>query len=151
MQLPKYQKLSPLVPLVLLSTSLIVGGQTPQGAIAKPPRNVTGHYVMRRAEFHNVIDVQQLPGGKIKFDLVALWVSHHNPENVHNGEIQAIVSLENGVAVYQEGACRIKLEFLPTRVRISESDEVGDCGFGTNVTAAGSYRKIDTKKPKFDF
>ena len=106
---------------------------------------------MRREEFHNRLDVQQLPGGKIKFDLVALWVSHNNPENIHNGEIQATVRLERGVAVYEEGQCRIRMEFAAHRVRVSESGEIGDCGFGANVTAAGSYRKIDTKKPKFDF
>ncbi len=151
MRLPKHQKLSPFVPLMLLCTSLVLGGQTPPATNTKSPRHVTGHYVMRREQFHNRLDVQQLPGGKIKFDLVALWVSHNNPENVHNGEIQAIVSLENGVAVYQEGECRLRMEFLPTLVRISQSDDVGDCGFGANVTATGSYRKIDTKKPKFDF
>jgi hypothetical protein len=43
------------------------------------------------------------------------------------------------------------MEFLPTSVRVSQSDEVGDCGFGANVTAAGAYRKSDSKKPKFDF
>ena len=150
MQLTKHKPVSALALLLLLGTSLVVGGQIPQTANAKRPRNVTGHYVMRRGQFHNLLDVQQLPGGKIKFDLVALWVSH-SPENIHDGEIQAIVSLENGVAVYQEGECRIKMEFLPTRVRISESDEAGDCEFGVNVTAAGSYRKIDTKNPKFDF
>lgn len=105
---------------------------------------------MRRGAFHNVLAVQQLPDGKIKFDLVALWVSH-NPDNIHDGEIQAIVNLENGIAVYQEGGCRIKMAFSPGRVRISENDEVGDCAFGVNVTAAGSYRRVDTKKPKFDF
>lgn len=151
MQLLKHKKLSLLALLMLLGTSLVVGGQTPQATNPKPPRNVTGHYVMRREEFHNRLSVQQLPGGKIKFDLVALWVSHNNPENVHNGEIQAIASLENGVAVYQEGGCRIRMEFFATRVRISQSDEVGDCGFGANVTANGSYRKIGIKKPKFDF
>jgi hypothetical protein len=148
MHFPK-QQLSSLALLLLLATSLLVAGQTPQAAKAKPSRSVTGHYVMRRSAFHNTLDVQQLPGGKIKFDLIALWVSQNNPENVHNGEIQAIVSLENGVAVYQEGTCRIKMEFLPTRVRISESADTSDCGFGVNVTAAGSYRKTDTKKPKF--
>jgi hypothetical protein len=151
MHLRTYQQFSPLALLILLCTSLVAGGQSPEVTNAKPPRSVTGHYVMSRAAFHNRLDVEQLPGGKIKFDLVALWVSHDNPDNVHNGEIQAIVSLEKGVAVYQEGGCRIKMEFLANKVRISESDEVGDCGFGVNVTAAGSYRKTDTKKPKFDF
>lgn len=82
---------------------------------------------------------------------IALWVSANNPENIHNGEIQAIVKLEKGVAVFESGDCRLKMEFLPTSVRIWQSDEVGDCGFGANVTAAGTYRKSDSKKPKFDF
>ena len=151
MQQRKHSQLSPLALLLLLATSFLVVSQTPPAAKAKAPRSVTGHYVMRRAAFHNRLDVQQLPDGKIKFDLIALWVSQNNPDNVHNGEIQAVVSLENGVAVYEEGTCRIRMEFLPSRVRISESGEVGDCGFGVNVTAAGSYRKTDTKKPKFDF
>lgn len=113
MQLKKHLT---LLSLAMLWLSLVAGGQAPGATNAKPPRSVTGHYVMRREEFRNRLEVLQLPGGKIKFDLVALWVSHYNPDNVHNGEIQAIVSLENGVAVYQAGDCRLRMEFLPTRV-----------------------------------
>ncbi len=106
---------------------------------------------MHREEFRNRLNVQQLPDGKTKFDLLALWVSHYNPENVHNGTLQGIVRLEKGVAIYETDSCKLRMEFLPTRVRIIQSDEVGDCGFGANVTATGSYRKIDSRKPKLDF
>jgi len=106
---------------------------------------------MRREEFCNRLNVQQLPDGKIKFDLLALWVSHYNPENVHNGTLQGIVNTENGVATYEADSCKLRIEFLPAKVRLTQSDEVGDCEFGANVTATGSYRKIDSKKPKFDF
>jgi hypothetical protein len=95
--------------------------------------------------------VEQLPGGRIKFQLVALWVSHNNPENIHNGELSGVVALENGLAIYESGTCKITMKFTSNRVAITESDENGDCGFGANVTAAGSYRKIDSKRPKFDF
>jgi|SRR5882672_7736856 len=61
------------------------------------------------------------------------------------------LAMRGGVATYQVDGCKLKMEFLPARVRITQSDEVGDCGFGANVTAAGSYRKIHSKKPKFDF
>jgi hypothetical protein len=136
----------------LLLVSLLSGGQPLATATkAKQARNVTGHYVMRREEFRNRLDVEQLANGKIKFDLIALWVSANNPDNIHNGEIQATVSLEKGVAVYEAGDCRLKMEFQPTSVRIWQSDEAGDCGFGANVTATGTYRKSDSKKPKFDF
>ena len=106
---------------------------------------------MRREEFRNRLNVQQLPDGRVKFDLLALWVSHHNPENVHNGTLQGIVNQENGEAVYEADSCKLKIAFLANKIRITQSEEAGDCGFGANVTATGSYRKVDSRKPKFDF
>jgi len=142
-------KTTPL--LLVLFISLVAAGQTPSATKAKPAGNVTGHYRLRREEFRNRLDVQQLPDARVKFDLLALWVSYNNPENVHNGTAQGIVRIENGVAIYEADGCKLKIEFLPDRIRITQSDEVGDCGFGANVTATGTYRKIDNKKPKFDF
>jgi len=115
------------------------------------PLNVTGHYRLRQEEFHNRLDVLQLPGGKIKFQLVALWVSHNNPENIHNGELRGELTLRNGVATFSDGNCRVTMKFSANKVVVTEGEEIDDCGFGANVTAAGSYRKIDSKKPKFDF
>lgn len=77
---------------------------------------------MRREEFRNRLNVQQLPDGKVKFDLLALWVSHHNPENVHNGTLQGIVSPENGEAVYETEGCKLKIEFFLTKIRITQSE-----------------------------
>lgn len=106
---------------------------------------------MRREEFRNRLDVQQLADGSIKFDLLALWVSHYNPENVHNGTLQGIMHLKNGVATYEAENCKLKLRFRPGNIRIVQTEGAGACDFGANVTATGSYRKIDSKKPKFDF
>ena len=132
----------------LLLTSSIGGVQAqapPQAA-----QNVTGHYRLTRDEFRNRLDVQQLSGGKIKLYLLALWVSHNNPENIHNGELQGVVALKNGHAVYDQDDCKLKFEFFSNRVRVTQLNDSG-CGFGANVTAAGTYRKLDGKKPKFDF
>jgi hypothetical protein len=147
----KSAQLKLISPAILLLLSFAAGGQTPSATNAKRPGNVTGHYRMRREEFRNRIDVEQLTDGKIKFDLVALWVSHYNPENVHNGTLQGIARMENGVAIYEANSCKLKLEFFPGRVRITQSEEVGDCEFGANVTATGTYRKADNRRPKFDF
>ncbi len=143
-------KQNPSVSLFFLLVLLFTAAQTPPNTNAKP-RIVTGHYRLRQNEFRNSLDVQQLPGGKIKFQLVALWVSYNNPENVHNGELRGIVTLDKGVAIYETGTCKITMRFTLNRVAITESDESGDCGFGANVTAAGSYRKINSRTPTFDF
>jgi hypothetical protein len=94
--------------------------------------------------------VQQVTGGKIKFYLLALWVSYNNPDNIHNGELNGVVALERGIALYDRDDCKLKFEFLSNRVRITQLKDEG-CGFGANVTAAGTYRKLDSKNPKFDF
>jgi hypothetical protein len=140
-----------LLLLLILLFSIGAGGKTSSSTKVKVPGNVTGHYRMRFQEFRNRIDVQQLPDGKVKFDLLALWVSHYNPENVHNGTAQGIVRLENGKAIYEAEGCRLEIMFLPNKLHITQAEGIGDCGFGANVTATGDYRKVDNKKPKFDF
>ena len=135
-----------LLLFILMAASCTVEAQSRP----KPPvRNVTGHYRFTKEEFRNRLDVQQLAGGKIKFHLLALWVSYNNPDNIHNGELQGIAILEKGVAIYDQDGCKIKIEFFPKRVQVTQLDDAG-CGFGANVTAGGSYQKLDSKKPKFD-
>ncbi|MBA2705148.1 MAG: hypothetical protein H0U60_15025 [Blastocatellia bacterium] len=132
---------------MLMASICSVKAQAPPHAAAK---SVTGHYRLTKEEFRNRIDVQQLAGGKIKFYLLALWVSYNNPENIHNGELQGIVALGKRVAIYDQDDCKLKFEFFSNRVRVTQLNDAG-CGFGANVTAAGTYRKLDGKKPKFDF
>lgn len=141
-------KFALLVPLLLVW--FVADAQTPLLKHSKS-QNVTGQYRLRKDEFRNSLNVRQLPGGKVKFELIALWVSHNNPQNIHNGELHGVVSLKNGVAIYENGTCRITMRFTSTKVEVTESDENGECGFGANVTAAGSYRKINSRIPKFDF
>ena len=136
------------VPLLMLTASICAGqAHAPPQARAK---SVTGHYRLTKEEFRNRIDVQQLTGGRIKFYLLALWVSYNNPENIHNGELQGIVALENGVAIYDQDDCKLKFEFFPNQVHVTQLNDAG-CGFGANVTAGGTYRGLDSKNPKFDF
>jgi len=143
-------KQNPLVTLFVLLVFLFIATPAPLNTNAKPS-SVTGHYRLRQDEFRNSLDVQQLTGGKIKFQLVALWVSYNNPENIHNGELRGTVTLDKGVAIYESGTCKITMKFTQNKVAVTESDDNGDCGFGANVTAAGSYRKINSRTPTFDF
>ncbi|MEP6743111.1 MAG: hypothetical protein ABJB61_11480 [bacterium] len=135
--------------LALVSVVPICAAQA-QSSPKRAPKNVTGHYRLTKQEFRNCLDVQQLTGGKIEFDLLALWVSYNNPHNIHNGELHGTALLDDGVAIYDQDECKIKIEFFLDRVRVTQIEDSG-CGFGANVTAAGTYRKLNNKKPKFDF
>lgn len=113
----------------------------------KKPRNLTGHYRLSRGEQRNSLEVESLPGGKIKFHILALWVSPYNPENVHNGEVTGVVSFKNNVAVYTEQNCKLTFRFTATSAVVTQADEVGDCDFGANVSASGTYRKLNSRRP----
>lgn len=105
--------------LLMLASS--IGGlqaQTPPQAQAK---RVTGHYRLTKDEFRNRLDLQHLASGKIKFYLLALWISHNNPDNIHNGELHGVVALQNRVAVYDQDDCKLKFEFLPTALALLNS------------------------------
>lgn len=118
---------------------------------ASPPLKVTGHYAARSKSAPNSMEVQELPGGKIKFHILALWVSHYNRDNVHNGEVQGTINLVGDTAAYEEERCKITIRFTKTAAIVKHADELGDCDFGANVTATGTYRKLDSRKPKFDY
>jgi len=94
--------------------------------------------------------VVQLPGGKIKFHILALWVSAYNRENVHNGEVQGVVELKGNTAKYEAEHCKLTITFSSSRAIVKQADELGDCEFGANVTASGTYRKVDSRKPRFE-
>ena len=137
------------VSALLLLTSSICAAQA-QKLRPVTVKNVTGHYRLTKDEFRNRLDVQQMAGGRIKFYLLALWVSYNNPDNIHNGELNGVVALQSGIALYDRDDCKLKFEFLSNRVRITQLNDEG-CGFGANVTGAGTYRNLDSKNPKFDF
>lgn len=122
---------------------------TPQSN--KAALKVTGSYRAPSKSAPNSMDVLELPDGKIKVHIVALWVSHYNSENVHNGELQAVVDRVGNAAAYKDDHCSITMKFTRTAVVVKQADEVGDCDFGANVTASGTYRKVSSRKPKFDY
>ena len=113
--------------------------------------SVTGYYRARTRGAPNSMKVQQLAGAKIKLHILALCFSLYNRANVHNGEAQSVVDLKGNSAIYEAEHCKITIRFTSTSAIVKQFDEAGDCDFGANVTATGTYRKIDGRKPKFDF
>ena len=121
--------------------------QTPSPV--NPSKVVTGHYRLRNPVTPNSLEVLQLPSGKIQFHLLALWVSPNNRENVHNGELEGIVELQGNKATYETEGCKVTIRFFTTTATIIQDRKIGDCDFGVNVTATGTYRKLNNRKPRF--
>ena len=141
--------------LLFAATDALVA-QQPDANSANAPRRktsikVTGAYRLRFQSLSNRMEVLQMPDGKIKFHILALWISSYHRDNVHNGEVQGIAELHDRTAVYQAEHCKISIEFAARRAIVRQFDDQGDCDFGVNVTATGTYRKTDNRKPKFDF
>ena len=65
--------------------------------------------------------------------------------------VTAAQVIEGDTAIFKpEGAeeeCRITLKFTGGKLVVMQT---GICGFGNNVTAAGTYKKVSGKKPKFE-
>ena len=66
------------------------------------------------------------------------------------GEESAVATIEGDTAMFKpEGAeeeCQITLKFTGSKLVVTQ---IGICGFGHNVSAEGTYKKVSSKKPKF--
>jgi hypothetical protein len=85
----------------------------------------------------------------IQFHLLAVWVSANNRENVHNGELEGVIELKGNTATYETDSCKVSMKFFATSAIVTQASQIGDCDFGVNVTASGTYRKLNSRKPNF--
>ncbi len=67
------------------------------------------------------------------------------------GEGSGIAIIEGDTATFKpegaEDACQITMRFTRGKLIVTQES---NCGFGLNVSAAGTYRRISARKPKFD-
>ncbi|MGQ0761297.1 MAG: hypothetical protein ACT4OT_04685 [Acidobacteriota bacterium] len=87
---------------------------------------------------------------KVQFD----GVYHTISKSVNTGNASGEATIEGNVAVLELpdfGPCKITIVFLPrSRLKVTQEGDPPDCGFGHNVHANGTYRKIRGGKPKFE-
>jgi N6-adenosine-specific RNA methylase IME4 len=69
----------------------------------------------------------------------------------NTGEGSGTARIEGDTAIFKpdgaEDECKITLKFTNGKLIVAQN---GICGFGFNVTAEGTYKKISSKKPTFD-
>lgn len=102
------------------------------------------------------IKIQSIGKGKLKvsFDLTYPHRDASGKMTANMGTGQGIAAITGDTAIYSSdefGKCRITIKFVkPGQIKVTQSGSDSDCGFGFNVTADGTYRKVSGAKPKFE-
>ena len=113
------------------------------------------HFKGRFRRLYNEIRILSLGKGKLQiaFELFYPHTVGRSERVVNNGSAEGIAEIKGDTAVFTNeefGACRIIIKFVrPGEIRVEQSIEESDCGFGFNVRADGVYKKTSKAKPKF--
>ncbi len=86
---------------------------------------------------------------KVQFD----GIYHTLAKSVNMGSAMGEATIDGDVATFKPpdfDQCKITLVFLPGKLKVTQDGSDADCGFGHNVNATGTYRKIRSGKPKFE-
>jgi hypothetical protein len=86
---------------------------------------------------------------KVQFDGIYMTVS----KSPNMGYAMGEANIDDNVATFKPSdfeQCTITIVFLPAKIKVTQEGSDADCGFGHNVYATGTYRKIRGGKPKFE-
>src|SRR3954470_8583918 len=109
---------------------------------------VTGTWKLKNNEFK----IWALGEQRLRIEFFGAW-EHDSAagRTANTGEGAGIARIDGDTAIFKpEGAeeeCKITLKFAAGKLLVSQD---GICGFGFNVRADGSYKRISSNKPKFD-
>ena len=143
--------------IVVMMFSFAASAQTSRAAVSGA--EVTGtfqkSFTGRFKGSSNEIKIAALGGGKIRLamDLMYPYLLGDGARSANLGELDGEASISGDTAVYEStefGRCRILIRFLrPGVIDVKQEGSDADCGFGHNVLATGTYRKVSSRKPKF--
>jgi hypothetical protein len=136
--------------LVLLGPAFFAPTAT-AGERSVADAEATGTY--RDAKGSSEIRILALGHGKLKVQLALIYEYQSGEGPMANlGDASGEATIENDIAVFvpqRAGDCKITMTFLPNgKLKVEQQGE--ECGFGHNVYANGTFRKISSQKPKFD-
>ncbi|MGI8555637.1 MAG: hypothetical protein ACR2LT_04695, partial [Pyrinomonadaceae bacterium] len=103
---------------------------------------------------YSEIKISSAGKGKLKvgFDLTYPYkVGREMTAN--EGAAQGEATIAGDTATYSStefGQCKITIKFAkPGRIEVTQSGNDTDCGFGANVSASGTCKKVSGARPKF--
>ena len=87
---------------------------------------------------------------KLQVQFNGEWMTRAGYPNL--GEAIGEATIEGNVATFIPGdttKCKITLTFLANRMKVVQEGLDADCGFGHNVIATGTYRRVKAGRPKW--
>jgi len=112
-------------------------------------KQVNGTWKYRKNEFK----IWALGDQKLQVDFSGVfeYKTGDGEPTANTGEGSGIAKIERNTAIFKpdgaEDECKITLKFTGGKLIVTQ---VGICGFGFNVTAEGTYKRVSSAKPKFD-
>lgn len=86
---------------------------------------------------------------KVQFDGVYTTLA----KSINMGYAMGEAIIDGNIATFKPPdteRCEITLVFLRNKLKVTQDGSDADCGFGHNVNATGTYRKIRGGKPRFE-
>jgi hypothetical protein len=137
--------------LMLISAASTFGQETvenkPKSQKIVTAAQVNGVYRYYQSEFR----ILALGHNKLKVQFDGVYITASRTPNLGTATGEAVI--DGNVATFKPEdtqQCEITLVFLPNKLKVEQAGSDADCGFGHNVYANGSYRKIKSGKPKFE-
>ena len=129
--------------LCILAFCISANAQTPKVVTAAQANGLYRYY---RNEFR----ILALGHNKLEVQFNGEWMTRGGYPNI--GEARGEATIEGNVATFVPGdttECKITIKFLRNRLEVTQEGFDAACGFGHNVMATGTYRKVRGGKPKF--
>lgn len=153
------KKFLPIVSVLFIAgfCAANVAAQRPRVTVAASEVNGTFRHAFTgkfKGSF-NEIKILALGKGKLKvaFDLVYPHTDGTGALSANVGQATGIADISGDTAVYRSeefGTCTITIKFVRPGTISVDQEGASACGFGHNVTAAGTYSRSSKVKPKFD-
>jgi hypothetical protein len=144
--------------LLVLSVVTFVLSTAAQGPTPTPPKPPQKHQVVTAAQANGVyrynkneFRILALGHNKLKVQFDGIYMTLSGSPNM--GSAAGEATIDGNIATFKPPdteRCEITLVFLRNGLKVTQDGSDADCGFGHNVYATGTYRKIKSGKPKFE-
>ena len=145
-----------LLVLLVVTCGLSTVAQDPQPPT--PPKPLTKNKIVTAAQangtyryYQSEFRILALGHNKLKVQFDGIYMTVSKSPNMGYAMGEAII--DGNIATFKPPdteRCEITLVFLPGKLKVTQDGSDADCGFGHNVYATGTYRKIRSGKPRFE-